>query len=186
MIEVTLAIAIVALGMTGIVSLFPVGFQSTRDSIGDNYVNDASQLFLSYIKLAVKKDPVPLDQAHIDSQWITTMSTIPNSRPDSDGSGETTETFTKTIEMPNVRYCPTNGLYRVYQGSTGIDDFTAAVRVWKTPVVSPIHTNSWGKWDPPDSVSCGINIEFSWPVEKPYAMRTKRFFYYELFKPKFQ
>jgi hypothetical protein len=190
MIEVTLAIAIVALGMVGILALFPVGLQSTRDAIGDNYVNDASQLFLSYIKLSAKSVASPPTQASIDTAW-NTLSVIPTAKPDPAGSVDTVNPsltgFTETA-APNVYSSDTTpGLYRVYQGSSDVNDFKAAVRIWKALTVSPIHTNHWDKWSPSDySKSCGLNIEFSWPVEKPYNVRMKRFFYYELFKPQLQ
>ena len=188
MIEVTLAIAIVALGMVGIVALFPVGLQSARDAVGDNYVNDSSQLFLSYVKLSAKKDPATITQANIDSQWNATMVTIPTTKPDSTCSTEPTAVFTATSEVPSIYTCSTSGLYRVFQGSTGVNDFKAAVRIWKTPTVSPVYISGAWIYDSPDYstsnylTSCAINIEFSWPIEKPYAQRTKRFFYCEIFK----
>ena len=179
MIEVTLAIAIVAVGLVGIVALFPVGLQSIRDAVGENYVNDASQLFLSYIKLSAKQDPATITQANINSQWNTVMTTIPTIKPD---ATEPT-VFTATSEIPSIYTCSTAGLYRVFQGSTGMNDFKAAVRIWKTPTVSPVNISGAWTYDSPDySTSYGVNIEFSWPVEKPYAQRTKRFFYYEIFK----
>ena len=211
MIEVTLAIAIVALGLVGILSLFPVGFQSIRDSIGDNYVNDASQLFLSYIKLYAKQDtstpPTPPTQAQINAQWDLVIGNIPVIKPDAPSypslptvdTVDPSKTGWTTTTVPNLYYKPptsgpppipgTPGLYRIY---SGMNDFKAAVRVWKTRTVSPIHTTDWGTTLNPISNahdydnSCALNIEFSWPIEKPYAQRTKRFFYYELFKPQLQ
>ncbi len=191
MIEVTLAIAIVALGMAGILALFPVGFQSARDSVGDNYVNDASQLFLSYIKLRAKEDtstpPAVQTQAQINTQWDDVIGVIPDTKPDAptpsiDTTNPSLSGWTQA-EVPNLYYCGTDGLFRIYSGS-GLNDFKAGVRVWTTRIVSPI-LNQAGDWiynSPYDTEACGLNIEFSWPVEKPYAQRTKRFFYYEIFK----
>ena len=181
MIEVTLAIAIVALGLVGILSLFPVGFQSIRDSVGDNYVNDASQFFLSYIKLEAKHDI-----ADIDTQWNNTMITLPITKPDApnpsvDTVDPSTSGWTVTT-VPNLYYkVGTYGLYRIYSGT---NDFKAAVRIWRTKTNSPFYKNStWKNDSPAFTDACGLNIEFSWPLEKPYAQRTKRFFYYEIFKP---
>jgi hypothetical protein len=189
MIEVTLAIAIVALGLTGILSLFPVGFQSIRDAVGDNYVNDSSQLFLSYIKLMAKMDntyPTAQIQNNIDTQWNTIIGNIPATKPDAPNPSVDTvnpsHTSWDVTTVPNLySITGTPGLYRIYSGA---NDFKAAVRVWKTRIVSPV-LNSAGEWaynSPYDTEACGLNIEFSWPLEKPYAQRTKRFFYYEIFK----
>ncbi len=192
MIEVTLAIAIVALGMAGILALFPVGFQSARDSVGDNYVNDASQLFLSYIKLRAKEDisipPATQTQVNIDSVWDDVIDVIPLTKPDAptpsiDTTDPSLSVWTQA-EVPNLYYCGTDGLFRIYSGS-GLNDFKAGVRVWKTRIVSPILNQAGTAWiynSPYYTEACGLNIEFSWPVEKPYAQRTKRFFYYEIFK----
>jgi type II secretory pathway pseudopilin PulG len=56
MIEVTLAIAIVGLGIAGIMSLFPVGLNATRDAVGDNYAADSAEDFLNYISQAAQAD----------------------------------------------------------------------------------------------------------------------------------
>ncbi len=202
MIEVTLAIAIVALGLTGILSLFPVGFQSIRDAVGDNYVNDSSQLFLSYIKLLAKEDtstpPATQTQTQIDDQWNLVIVPIPTSKPDANGINETTNPSLAgyiLTEIPSIYYhdpphatppIPSipaiPGLYRIYSGT---NDFKAAVRVWRNRIVSPVLNSAGTAWvynSPFDTEACGLNIEFSWPIEKPYAQRTKRFFYYEIFK----
>jgi hypothetical protein len=194
MIEVTLAIGIVALGLVGILSLFPVGFQSIRDAVGDNYVNDTSQLFLSYIKLEAKKDtsavtspPTSQTQVQIDTQWNLVIGNIPSSKPDAptptvDTINPSVSGWTETT-VPNLySIVGTPGLYRIYSGT---NDFKAAVRVWKTRIISPVLNSSGSTWvynSPYDTEACGLNIEFSWPLEKPYAQRTKRFFYYEIFK----
>jgi hypothetical protein len=192
MIEVTLAIGIVALGLVGILSLFPVGFNSIRDAVGDNYVNDTSQLFLSYIKLEAKKDtsipPATQSQTQINDRWGAVIDPIPTSKPDApnptvDTVNPSYATWTVTA-VPNLySISGTPGLYRIYSGT---NDFKAAVRVWKTRIISSIFDSSVTPPRKPDSPqftdACGLNIEFSWPLEKPYAQRTKRFFYYEIFK----
>jgi hypothetical protein len=205
MIDITLAIGIVALGLVGILSLFPVGFQSVRDAVGDNYVNDASQLFLSYIKLIAKEDTsavetpptpeVPPTQTQIDAQWTVATDAILQTKPDAPNPiVDTTNPSLLTggwivTEVPGLYRCGTPGLYRIYQGNSGVNDFKAGVRIWKTRTVTSILRS--GAWVPdspqynavsPAPSSCGLNIEFSWPIEKPYDKRTKRFFYFELFR----
>lgn len=204
MIEVTLAIVIVSLGLVGIMALFPVGMYSSRDALGDNYVNDASQLFLTYIKLRAKQNTItpPSDQtqADINTQWNNTMASILTTKPDSTGSGETSNPLLSgagfsATEIPGIYYhnpspgTPIKGLFRVYPGNANANDFKAAVRIWRKGTNTAIYkggTPEWTYYSPPDTVSCALYIEFSWPVEKPYDRRTKRYFYYELFKPQLQ
>ncbi len=190
MIEVTLAIGIVSLGLVGVLSLFPVGFNSIRDAVGENYVNDSSQLFLSYIKLLSRMDtstpPAAKTQSDIDNQWTAAIGAILTSKPDSIAAVDTVDPsktdWTETTVTNLYSSSITPGLYRIYSGT---NDFKAAVRIWKTRIVSPIYVGSTWKYDSPEyTEACGLNIEFSWPIEKPYDKRTKRFFYFELFKPK--
>ncbi len=49
LVEITLAIAVVGLGMTAIMALFPVGFTATKQAVAQNYATDAADQFLSYI-----------------------------------------------------------------------------------------------------------------------------------------
>ena len=49
LIEIALAIGILAVGLTAIMSLLPLGFQETRDSIGENYSSEAADSMLAYI-----------------------------------------------------------------------------------------------------------------------------------------
>jgi type II secretory pathway pseudopilin PulG len=61
MIEITLAIAIIAFGMSSILVLFPVGLNASRDSIADNYSANAVEQFISYIQARCrnKTDVIP-------------------------------------------------------------------------------------------------------------------------------
>lgn len=49
LIEVTLAIAVVGLGMVSIMSLFPVGINATRQAVAENYASDAAELLMTYL-----------------------------------------------------------------------------------------------------------------------------------------
>ena len=50
MIEIALAMAIIAFGMTSILGLFPVGLNASRNSVAENYSADAVEQFSSYLK----------------------------------------------------------------------------------------------------------------------------------------
>lgn len=50
LIEVTMALVVVAVGMIGVIAIFPVGFQATRQSIGDNYSSEMADQLLNLIK----------------------------------------------------------------------------------------------------------------------------------------
>ena len=48
LIEITLAIAIIAFGMSSILVLFPTGLQTTTDAVADSVVPDTADYVLSY------------------------------------------------------------------------------------------------------------------------------------------
>lgn len=186
MIEVTLAIAVVGLGMTGIMALFPVGFQASRDSIGDNYSADAGEQFLSYLGRTCQ------------TNWTTLIhdGTTPGSIPEGYASGTNipslpTNTDLWTPVIGNIFYVDTilahRDIFGIKQPATGNPDFTAHIKVWKSPITNMNIGGASGISIPYyDAVynigAARLNVEISWPVEKPYTAREKRFFCLELFK----
>lgn len=200
MIEVTLAIAVVGLGMAGIMALFPVGFQASRDSIGDNYASNAAGQFMSLIARRCN-DPTlddPLDLADDTSKdfWdenISTSGVIGTSIP-SPGADPSLSTFPKSIDSSNssgtdlpvlennIYPSSTAGVFRIKTGSSSVADFYATIRIWKSQLT--------GLWifdqnaDIPYNLATRLNVEISWPVDKPYASRDKRYYCIELFKQK--
>lgn len=181
MIEVTLAIAVVGLGMTGIMALFPVGFQASRDSIGDNYSADAGEQFLSYLGRTCQTNWTTL--IHDGTTDGTILSTPPTIGP------------TDTLVPTTGRISDTNlflsgygsNIFCIKQPATGNPDFTAHIKVWKSPITNMNIGGASGISIPYyDAVynigAARLNVEISWPVEKPYTAREKRFFCLELFK----
>lgn len=184
MIEVTLAIAVVGLGMTGIMALFPVGFQSSRDAIGDNYSADAGEQFLSYLCRACQTD------------WTTMIhnGTTSGTIPESYATGTDLNTLAKNTDL----WTPVAGniftvdgspsdVFGIKQPATGNPDFTAHIKVWKSQITNMNIGVASGITIPYyDAVynigAARLNVEISWPVEKPYSAREKRFFCMEIFK----
>ena len=181
MIEVTLAIAVVGLGMAGIMSLFPVGFQASRDAIGDNYASYSADEIISYLAKAAQRD------------WTTTIGT-----DDSTGSIQS-ELYSRIADantdspgnwnhLTNIGSIYIAGgsvdgqkIFGISQGSTSVVDFSAHARVWKSMI-----TGIWifNQNAPPITYDKAVklNIEISWPVEKPYSQREKRYYSVEIFK----
>ena len=166
LIEIALAIGILAVGITAIMSLFPIGFQETRDSIGENYASEIADSTLTYIAREAYKSWSVLDN-------------IPESKPSSaltDTSG-----WTK-VEGDIYSTGGGDGVYglKVTSGGGDIVDFTGEVLIWKSKVKNirvageNISELDWDK-------AATLHLEISWPVEKPYAKRRKNTYYFELF-----
>ena len=79
-------------------------------------------------------------------------------------------------------------LYFIVQGqmtSKNID-FSAMMLVWKSQVIYNMKDSSGNISQCTDATYAkfaGINFEVSWPLEKPYAQREKRYYYVEVKMP---
>ncbi len=173
LIEVVLAIGILAIGITSVISLFPIGFQETRDSIAENYSSEAADSMLAFLARE-SYDPTTWNNL------FGTSGAIPGSKPTS------TETSTSgwTHEEGDIYSTGNNGIYGLKVssliGDSNITDFTGEVLIWKSQVENiRAAGQSIGALSYDEAVA--LNLEISWPVEKPYAYRNKNTYYLELF-----
>ncbi|HCE44483.1 MAG TPA: hypothetical protein DET40_13120 [Lentisphaeria bacterium] len=220
LIEVTLSIAVIGIGMVGIMSLFPVGLDATRQSIAENYAADAADQFLSYIMrncndttLIYDGPGTANDKDFYDYYIYYDKNTPTNLADDTIGGYELWEEAdfwgkpwngndadakiaedVLTIMMPDpadIYWSPTNltratgypGLYKIKQGSALVTDFEAIVRVWKSPITGVYVYEQ--NLDVTYPYACRLNMEISWPAQKPYSKRDKRSFCVEIFRQKF-
>ncbi|HRU02447.1 MAG TPA: hypothetical protein P5239_12180, partial [Victivallales bacterium] len=56
MVEIALALAVIGIGIAGVMALFPVGFNSVRDAMAENYSADIAEEFLAQISRECKND----------------------------------------------------------------------------------------------------------------------------------
>lgn len=174
MVEVALALAVIGIGLAGIMSLFPVGIQSSRDAISESYAANAGEQMLRYFQNLSRYN------------W-SAMTSLPTSKPADRGSA-----FWKTDDWgvaikDNIYNPPVNGIFGVKQGLvTGNNyDFVGEIRVWKTPIeFEYLKNTTTGATATFTDAACakamGLNIELSWPVAKPYDARKKSHFYLEV------
>ena len=74
MIEMALAIGVVAVGMISVLALFPVGLDANRDAVAESYAADAADMFLNFFAQSLKSDP---------TVW-TTFAALPTTKPPAD------------------------------------------------------------------------------------------------------
>ncbi len=184
MIELTLAIAVVGIGMASIMALFPVGINSSRDAIAENYAADCAEQFISYIERECKKTPANWT-SFMQATGFYTLEIITGT-PFFDQTSESSFVLISGTQEANIYSSSDPSIFRITQGSTICTDFDAVVRIWKTPVISTLYSGDWNfyKDNPPYCTSAGLNFEVSWPKDKPYATRSKKYYYKEIFKSK--
>lgn len=219
MIEVVLAMAIIAFGMSSILGLFPVGMNAMKSSMVDNYCSDSVDQMVGYLKnqgeystanytaLVNSGTGLP-DAAGLTAALGADRSKRvpdPSSSPTLDGYRDTfladyktsnftgATTFKRVFTDMNIFQVQTASmpyLYFIVQGqmtSKNID-FSAMLLVWKSPV-SYNYQGTDNVWYNGPSVPnayqyfSGINFELSWPLEKPYAQRDKKYYYIEIRTP---
>jgi len=215
MIEVVLAMAIIAFGMSSILGLFPVGLNALKSSMADNYCSDSIDQMVGYLK----------NQAEYSSTTYTALITnsttglrdaagltaiLGANRANAvngstlDGFRDTfladyrtsnftgTSTFKRVFTDMNIFQVQTYNnmpyLYFIAQGqmTSKSIDFSAMLLVWKSPVIYNMKDSAGGISQCTDTTYAkfsGINFELSWPLEKPYAQREKRYYYVEVKVP---
>ncbi len=182
LIEIALAIGILAVGMTSIVTLFPLGLNEVNNAIRENYSSEASVSMMALI------------QTQAYSDWNGTISLIPTEKPVIDSAGNLNpgdwitpaEENGNIYEITDLNATPstTDGIFgiRVTTGSgTNTNEFAGEALMWKSLVEDIMVNGSFMDPSPGFDEAAALHLEISWPVEKPYGQREKKTYYLELF-----
>ena len=209
LVEITLAVAVIAIGMSSILVLFPVGVNSHKEAIANNNLADISEYILGIL------------EAKVMEEWA--QCTYSGYNPDNPGSfnGTVTRGTSKFVEnLPTSKASDTadltlgkslkghdkntdawnksrlflaqknssdqSGVF-LYEQATIIDgerapDFSAVVCMWKSPV-SLYLSNDTPKTISDYNYAVSLNLEISWPAEAPYDNREKRSYKLDLYNP---
>lgn len=201
LVEIVLALVVIAVGIIAIMGLFPAGMQANQSAVSQQVANDAGDQFLRYFASQAKRDwrvinALPIDRADGDESeilWQTSdASGIINEVPgvalsyndeDNDGAFD-------YLNGPDDN--DRSGLFRIVQrtdalaGGT-VPDFTGVIRAWKSAATYKAYDRETRAWSglKPVSPDAGItvNVEISWPENRPYANRDKAIYSMDVFRP---
>lgn len=183
LIEITLAIAVVGIGVAGIMALFVPALNASKDSLADTYTADVVNTFVTYVR------------GELTCNWASDKFTT-RSAEDIKGEMENPEGHPLTNDSPNNwnldnPLIPNTGIYS--SGNKSIfrikvdPDFTAHMRIWyedlNDSAKNPKQFNNNGA---PKSLTKGDGIvrfyfELSWPATIPYAARKKNLYVTEFY-----
>jgi len=161
LIEIVIAIAILAIGVTSIMALFPLGLHSTKNAIAQNYSAFEAENIFAYLSRAS------------DNNWSILNNITLDTKPNS--------TFTDTANLTKLEGNlwddgNDDGRFVLQVQSNSVDDMTGEVLLWKKELKNYADT-------PVETADAyGIYMEISWPIEKAYDKRKKNYYYMELVK----
>ncbi len=193
MIEVMLALGVVAIGVVSILALIPAGLNSTRDAMAETYAAAAAEQLLHSIRYTLEQSTANWNE------WVNPAAPVdwdakPGTAPDypeltlntgltgAGAFGGSTrgavheQTPYHVYKLVAFRDADDDG---EYDGPTATPpeppDFQCVAAVWGEQVSLP--DGSLVSW----AVATRVNVEVSWPGELPYARRYKRVYSLEVF-----
>lgn len=180
LVEIVIALGIVAIGVTAVMGFLPMGLNASRDAIADNYAADSGDQLLHYLSSTIQEDWSQLDNfdsappnVAAGSGDLSTWTVIPG-----------TNIYTKVYGGKTV--------YRILQQTddiagvgTTVVDFDAMVRIWKTKTYAWEYNGSaWeGTEDEFYAKRALLNLEMSWPAAVNFGARRKTYYAIEINKP---
>ena len=169
MVEIVLAIGVIAVGMVSIMALFPVGLSASRDAVGESYATDSADQFLHYMVGVLRAS---------SSNWDAFADSSNSAFPTASEPTSWAAVYSGSNLYIEDDASPDEQFYKVIQKAPGTsaEDFSGIYRVW----YSGITLNSTDIGTP---IALGLNIEVSWPTELPYAQRERAQYYREVFNP---
>ena len=207
LVEVILALGVVAIGVVSIMALFPIGASASRDAAMETYSSNAADEMFHMLQFMALNDGNTLDISW--KKWIEENDQVGISKPSYTAENTDKSKWkrlgdaTKGVDGNIFQHKDDKGVFLLIShhdssadkdatladaGDTESDstityekvDFRAVVLVWKEKV----------REDPTDASkdidfdeAAKLVIEVSWPEEMPYAARQKRYFSYEIAKP---
>jgi type II secretory pathway pseudopilin PulG len=180
LVEIVIALGIVAIGVTAVMGFLPMGLNASRDAIADNYAADSGDQLLHYLSSTIQEDWSQLDDfdsvppnVAAGSGDLSTWTVIPG-----------TNIYTKVYASKTV--------YRILQQTddiagvgTTVVDFDAMVRIWKTATAASEYKG--GVWVTTTDSDYGkralLNLEITWPAAVNFGARRKTYYALEVNKP---
>ena len=161
LIEVTMAIAIVGIGIAGVMALFPPAIEANKSANNQNYIGMVSNSFLGYLENKILND-------------FSKVKTLPAAKPD---SAVTLWTGTKTSlapqGFPGLYSTSDNNVFAVESADGTVN---ALIALWQSG-----NEEVDGFTDSDTNTVRRVYIEASWPAALPYANREKKLYIYDVF-----
>lgn len=193
LIEVTMAIAIVGIGIAGVMALFPPAIEANKNANFQNFTGTVVNNVAAYLDYQLKYEwnwDDPDNSKHISKKIkVKASATTPEQQTNiATWPGDPAEKVGwKTVDNFPGLFQPFDKDKKTHDDWLGIksqdDSIAAHVRVWRDDA-----NRNTGYFDQSavtmnNDFRTRVVIELSWPVAKAYADREKQEFVYEFNKP---
>ncbi len=170
LIELTLAIAVVGIGIASVMALFIPAMNASKASVADNYLPDVADTLMTFVRMNPEAD-----QIQSGKPGTATLNNL------NTADYTTLENITDITDRYNLYKTKADSkIMGVKIGRDGAD-FTGHILMWcaNTDDIKDLYDNS------PNASTMKTNhkryyIEVSWPLLVPYAQREKRLYVTEL------
>lgn len=159
LIEITMAIAVVGIGIAGIMALFPPAIEANRTADNQNYLGQVSETLMGYLEAEIFSD---FDKVKNLSE------TKPATSPDL--SKNTTSLTDKGIY--GLRTTSDGNVLYIESPDGRVNAFIA---IWRDS--SPVPGIESGT----EAYSRRVYVEISWPAVRPYDTREKKLYVFDVF-----
>ncbi len=181
-IEIALAIGILAIGMVAIMAVFPVALKEDNESVVQKYSPIISESVFAYIAQVSKHE----------SDWSASgiIYDLPSAKPIRDADSTISSSNLEATDVENIYEVDNaegehiSGVYAATIKSGDHTDIAGEVLIWKSNL-KKVYFGGSNVLDEQanafDNSAVAINLEISFPMEKPYSQRVKNTYYLELF-----
>ena len=156
MVEIVLAIGVVAIGVTGVMALLPPSLNAHRDVAADAFAEEAVSKMVALINFDYSRMNIP------DTKPTTSsLETL----------GESATNYNEVIKDWNIFTYSTNGVYML---SNSDASFQVQALVWQEQVTDMFLGVTDNYVSVPKANAVRIFVETSWPINVKYENRQKR------------
>ena len=159
LIEVTMAIAIVGIGIAGVMALFPPAIEANKVSDAENYLGGVADTFMNFIEARVLSD-------------FSKISGMDNTKP---ATAWNSETVHKTIDGYPGLYQFGEGNEKFFLIKSQDEQTLAFISLWSPNAAVPDFPEATA------SNSRRVYMELSWPAQQPYESRQKKLYVFDCF-----
>ena len=195
LIEIALAVAIIAVGMSSILVLFPVGMNASSAAAADSMIPDVADYVLGYLECRTQAAWRDAAGKETENKFVGKLATSLNEEDDDRSVSWPDDPITNTNLKSGSLGGKTIFLYEQSYTVNGasVTDFSAVIQVWteKIPLrlrttaapTAPVtkQTGDPTKSEEEDRYALALCAEISYPAEKPRSERERYQFRREIY-----